>query len=125
LDPFITIMTFTYSSELMVLRAQLEMEGIEVMVKDELTALVNPMYSNAVGGIKLQVRESNVPRAIEILKRVGYINEEELKTPEGMSTLDKIISKLPLPKSKWGEVIWVIILASILAGIAYLIYVNL
>lgn len=125
MDPFITIMTFTYSSELMVLRAQLEMEGIEVMVKDELTALVNPMYSNAVGGIKLQVRESNVPRAIEILKRVGYINEEELKTPEGMSTLDKIISKLPLPKSKWGEVIWVIILASILAGIAYLIYVNL
>ena len=118
-------MTFTYSSELMVLRAQLEMEGIEVMVKDELTALVNPMYSNAVGGIKLQVRESDVPRAIEILKRVGYINEEELKTPEGMSTLDKIISKLPLPKSKWGEVIWVIILASILAGIAYLIYVNL
>ena len=72
-DDFITVLTFTYPNEVVVIRARLESEGIECFVKDELTVQVNPFYSNAIGGIKLQVRESDLDRTIEILKEGGYV----------------------------------------------------
>jgi type III secretory pathway lipoprotein EscJ len=66
-------MTFTYPMELAVLRTRLEADGIECLVLDELTVQANPLYSNAVGGVKLQVRESDIQKAVEILKDGGYI----------------------------------------------------
>lgn len=74
-DNFITIKIFTYSHEAAVIVSRLESEGIECFLKDELTAQVNPFYSNAIGGIKLQVRESDKDIATEILK--GEDNYEE------------------------------------------------
>src|SRR4051812_2015968 len=47
MSDLVTIKTFSYSTELAVIRARLESEGIECFVKDELTAQVNPFYSNA------------------------------------------------------------------------------
>jgi hypothetical protein len=67
MDNWVTIKTFTLPSEAVVIRARLESEGIECFLKDELTAQVNPFYSNAVGGVKLQVRENKQQEAIEIL----------------------------------------------------------
>lgn len=46
------------------------------MIKDELTAQVNNFYSNAIGGVKLQVRESDFENGLAILKKSGYINDE-------------------------------------------------
>ena len=45
-------------------------------IKDELTIQVQPFYSNAIGGAKLQVRESDVDLANEISRvtRVKYQN---------------------------------------------------
>jgi len=40
MDEFITIKTFTYTHELAIIRARLESEGIECLVKDELTTQV-------------------------------------------------------------------------------------
>ena len=70
MDNLVTLKTFTYPSEVDVLRAQLESEGIECFVQDELTALVYPF---AVGGVRLQIRESDIDKAKEILKDGGYI----------------------------------------------------
>ena len=47
------------------------------MYQDELTVQVNPFYSNAIGGIKLQVLSSDLSRAIEILKEAGHIEGED------------------------------------------------
>ena len=66
-DKLITVLTVTYPHELAIIRGRLESEGIECFVQDELTVQVNPFYSNAIGGIKLQVRESNYDEAVEIL----------------------------------------------------------
>ncbi len=46
----------------------LEDVGIPVFVKDEFTILMNPLFSNAVGGIKLQVLEEDLEKASEVLK---------------------------------------------------------
>jgi DNA-directed RNA polymerase subunit RPC12/RpoP len=68
-DKLITVLTVTYPHELIVIRGRLESEGIACFAQDELTVQVNPFYSNAIGGIKLQVRESDYSKAVEILEQ--------------------------------------------------------
>ncbi|KAA6302398.1 MAG: hypothetical protein EZS26_001511 [Candidatus Ordinivivax streblomastigis] len=76
-EKLVTLLTFTYPSEMYVLRSRLESEGIACLAQDELTIQVNPLYSNALGGVKLQVLESDVERALEILREGGYMDENQ------------------------------------------------
>jgi DNA-directed RNA polymerase subunit RPC12/RpoP len=73
---FITVLTFTFAHEAAIIRGRLESEGISCFMQDELTTQVAPFYSNAIGGVKLQVKESDLNQAIEILKETGYIKED-------------------------------------------------
>ena len=75
-EKFITVLTVTYTHEIAVIRGRLESEGITCFVQDEMTVQVNPFYSNAIGGVKLQVLSSDLSRTIEILKEAGYIKGE-------------------------------------------------
>jgi hypothetical protein len=72
---WVTILTFTYAHELVVAQGLLESEGIVTYAKDEYVATVNPFYSNAIGGVKLQVQKSDAAHAISILKEAGFIDE--------------------------------------------------
>jgi hypothetical protein len=72
----VVVMSVTYAYELAVLRQELEHAGIESFLKDELTVQVNPFLSNAIGGVKLQVRERDLPRTLEILKEGGYLETQ-------------------------------------------------
>ena len=78
-EKFITVLTCTFGYEVAVIRGRLESEGITCFVKDELTVQVNPLYSNAIGGVKLQVKESDLNQAIEILKETGYIKDKDIQ----------------------------------------------
>ena len=95
MDTFVTLMTFTHPTELAVLRARLENEEIECRVLNELTVQVNPFYSNAIGGVQLQVKESDFQRATQILKDGGYIKDgkvppaEKFFEPESDSSIIK------------------------------------
>ncbi len=73
MDDLVTIITFYYPHEMGVPCSLLESEGIECFVQDELSAPYIPL---AVGGIKLQVRGSDALKAIEILKKGGFIRSE-------------------------------------------------
>jgi type III secretory pathway lipoprotein EscJ len=75
-EKFITVMTFVYAHEVAIVRGRLEAEGITCFVQDEMTVQVHPFYSNALGGVKLQVLERDLQQAVEILKETGYIKEE-------------------------------------------------
>jgi len=98
-EKFITVLTFTFPYESAIIRGRLESEGIVCFVKDELTAQVNPFYSNAIGGVKLQVRESDLDRTIEILKEAGYIKEGESQLSQGSP------HESPRPKKYAGKMI--------------------
>lgn len=76
-EKLITILTVTFAHEAIATKGRLEAEGIFCFMKDELTVQILPFHSNAVGGIKLQVRESDVERAMEILKESDYTTDEE------------------------------------------------
>lgn len=95
-----TIMTFTNPADMLVIRSLLESEGIMCYTKDELTAQVNPFYSNAIGGVKLQVQDSDAEEAIALLQEAGYLKEEVLPpTPQWIITLDSQTAKIPLLKN--------------------------
>lgn len=91
-----TIWTFPYQHQLLIIRGRLEAEGIETFVHDELTIQVDPLYSNALGGIKLMVQMQDVERATEILAEAGYVKKEEVQTPEFVQRLYAFTAKLPL-----------------------------
>jgi len=88
-ERFITVLTVTFPQEVAIIRGRLEAEGITCFVKDELTVQVNPFYSNAIGGVKLQVLERDLNQAVEILKDTGYIKGENLLTSEELSLINE------------------------------------
>lgn len=94
-DKWITIMTVTMPSELMVLRSRLESEGIECLILNELTAQVNNFYSNAVGGVQLQVKESDYSYAAEIMKEAGYTINVEDHLSQWLPLIEKHTAKFP------------------------------
>ncbi len=63
----ITIATLSYPAQAHVLRTKLETQGIWAFVADENLVAMNWLYSNVIGGVKLQVKEQDVERALEIL----------------------------------------------------------
>ena len=64
---WITVKTYNMSHEAMVLQSLLESEGIECFIKDNLSVQVEPFYSNSIGGAKLQVKEQDYQRAVNLL----------------------------------------------------------
>ena len=116
MENFITIMTFTGLSDLAIPRTLLEANGVKCRVLDELTIQVSPLYSNAIGGVKLQVRENDIQKAINILKDGGFITDEDLKPVNNLAKLDNVTSQLPLLKYLRPE-LRLIIIASIFASV--------
>jgi hypothetical protein len=96
LDNFVTLKTFTYVSETIIIRGRLEAEGIECFVQDELTVQVDPFYSNALGGVKLKVRESQLEEALEILKESGYASDGDTRPTRLYTFFDNATSHLGL-----------------------------
>jgi hypothetical protein len=122
LDNFVTLKTFTYPYELAILRGRLEYEGIECFVKDEFSVQVNPFYSNAIDGVKLQVKQSDIENAIKILKANGYTVDEDVQPYKLYGKLDNVTSKFPLIKNLRLEFRLMIIIAIIVGFLAYLFF---
>lgn len=83
---FVTLKTFDNSIFAHILKAHLEDQGIEAHIFDEHIVTVNPLYSNAVGGIKVKVLEEDFDEANRILAELEnepYKNdlEEVLECP--------------------------------------------
>ena len=75
MDNWKLLQTFTYPHEAHIAKGYLESEGIDTIIKDEVTAQVNNFYSNAIGGVKLLVHESMFTRGTEVLIKGGYIRD--------------------------------------------------
>ena len=97
LEPFITVATFTYPHEAAILKGRLESEGIECFLRDELTVQVYNFYSNAIGGVKLQVRRSDASLVYRILDDIGMNGLVENAPTNGfMEKFDRATRRLPL-----------------------------
>jgi len=74
-EKLVTVAAFSLAIEADLARTKLESEGIECVVADEHTVTMNWLYSNAVGGVKLKVWESDLQSAREILEQEPITEE--------------------------------------------------
>lgn len=85
MNEYVPLKTYTFPHEVFIDRSKLESYGIECFTKDEFTVQVHNFYSQALGGIRLQVQAKDVQRAEEILNdnpdlKATY-EDSELKCP--------------------------------------------
>ncbi|SEL02024.1 Putative signal transducing protein [Atopomonas hussainii] len=62
-----TIARYSFPHEAHIARASLEAAGIAAYVQDEHTVNMNWLYSNALGGVRLQVAATDVAQALALL----------------------------------------------------------
>jgi len=98
---------------------RLQMENISCWLKDENTVTVDPILTNAVGGIKLLVAEPQLERALNLIRqnretyqlrnacpKCGSLNIEVVSTPRSirnwLGTIANILLNVgaPLPIKK-------------------------
>ncbi|MEP7318548.1 MAG: DUF2007 domain-containing protein [Panacibacter sp.] len=60
---------------------RMEEEGINCWLKDENIVTINPVLSNAVGGIKLMVADNQVEKAVEILNQIREQKKQYYSCP--------------------------------------------
>lgn len=74
----ITLKIFDNSIGAHILRTKLESENIQAFVFDEHSVGINPIYGQALGGVKVKVNESDLEQAELILKEIeqtDYTND--------------------------------------------------
>ncbi|MGZ3929371.1 MAG: putative signal transducing protein [Mucilaginibacter sp.] len=123
MDTFVTVLTVQYPQQLWIIKGRLESEGIQCFLKDELTVQAYNLYSNAVGGVKLQVLQADVEKASAILKELGYIKDEPV-VADLLTRINSKTSKLPFLKRVnvvYGIIGITIVSVALLTTILYLL----
>lgn len=77
MEKFITVAVFNYPHEIAILKHRLEQEEIQFFFENETMMNIVPMYSQALGGIKLKVHPEDETIAREILNELN--GNENLK----------------------------------------------
>jgi hypothetical protein len=67
---FYHLASFEYVADVQIVKGKLESEGIPVFLKDENTLNSDPLISNAIGGVKLQVYSRDKEMAIAIYDEI-------------------------------------------------------
>ena len=71
---------YQYSVEALLFKGKLESEGIEVFIRDNNTVDSNPLYSNAIGGVKLYVYHYDFAKATTIFSDISqYSLDDNIK----------------------------------------------
>lgn len=70
---WVVIATYNFPSEAFLAKAILESESIPVLMEDDHIIHANPLYANAVGGIKLKVLKTDSQQALTILSRTDAV----------------------------------------------------
>jgi hypothetical protein len=96
-EKFKLLRRFQYTSEAIIFQGKLESQGIEVFLRDNNIVDSNPLYSNAVGGVKLFVKTEDYHKAEEVLSEISlYAVDEEhqpVKCPKcSATTIDLVTS---------------------------------
>ena len=107
MDNWTTVISFVYPHEAYIAKGKLESEGIETIIQDELTAQTNNFYSNAIGGVKLLVKESDFRKAYDILIESKWIIEKKVFLYDfEYSNMDKLRKNISMRISFKGLKLW-------------------
>jgi hypothetical protein len=97
---FILIQTYDNYVSAHIAMGALEEEGINCWLQDENTVTINPILSNAVGGIKLMVAETQAERAVNLLNELAIEYKKTIKCPRCGSSNVELVNT-PRKPSNW------------------------
>ena len=99
-EKLVTVGTFDMPTEAHLAKGLLEANGLEAFLADELTVGVAWHLSNAVGGIKLQVPETDVERATGIL---AAREDSSIDAEDGLADRPEVDESEAEPTSSTGD----------------------
>lgn len=120
-DKMVEIARFQYPEEAQALIALLQSEGIDCYIRNEYSSRIMAGYVD-IGGARVELLESSVPKALQVMKEHGYEipddNEqpEQIKAISGLASHIPFLKKLPLEKQ---IMYFFIIIALLLVGLFY------
>ena len=82
---FVLLESFSSYIDAHILMGRLEEQGIRCWLKDENTVTIDPILTNAVGGIKLMVLTDQYERAISLLSQFQAERKKLLACPKCFS----------------------------------------
>jgi hypothetical protein len=89
INQFTTVAYFVLPHEAAVPCALLESEGIACFLRNESTIQSYNFYSNAIGGVQLQVKTEDAERALEILRIGGFLGKNPTQESEKAALAEK------------------------------------
>ena len=88
---FVTIRTFQNNFSAHLMLTKLQGEGMVCFLKDEFTVTVDPILSNAIGGIKLIVKKEDEQEALELLRIFDEAYMKSAVCPQcGNHTIERV-----------------------------------
>lgn len=72
MEKFITVAVFDYVYEIQILKHRLDQEELQYFFENEIMSSFAPMYSNALGGIKLKIHPNDFETVKTILQEMKY-----------------------------------------------------
>jgi hypothetical protein len=99
-DKLVTVATFSEPIQAHLASAKLAAEGIEYFIIDENIVSMYWLYSQAVGGVKLQVRENDAEKALQTLR----ISSQKQDAVAGKIEPEKQGSDSCCPKCGSGDI---------------------
>ncbi len=77
-DDFTILAIFEYSTEAHLVKAKLDSENIRTMLMDEKTIDSDPLISQAIGGVKLLVKNNDLEKASEIYDKIRNYKKDKI-----------------------------------------------
>jgi Putative prokaryotic signal transducing protein len=79
---YLLLTTFTNYMDAHLCQMHLQEDGINCWLKDENTVTIDPILTNAIGGIKLMVHETQFDRAIDLLRIMHHKAQKAAPCPK-------------------------------------------
>src|SRR5687767_15699143 len=102
---FIPIQVFTNYIDANIVMGRLQEEGIHCWLRDENTVTIDPILTNAVGGIKLMVAKTQAERARELLGEFDKQRKASIICPKCGSDNVEFVTT-PRKASNWLGVLF-------------------
>lgn len=97
---FVVLNSYSNYIDAHIIRGVLEEEGINCWLKDEHTVTIDPILTNAVGGIKIMVYKGQAERALDIITNLKKEQKLLISCPNCNSHNVELVST-PRKASNW------------------------
>lgn len=121
-----TIYTAVSSQDAYVIKAQLELQEIEVLLLDQNSTIYVPNFAAGSGGVRIQVEEHNIDKAIAFLTENKYISNHFQRKSGVIAKMATLSSKIPVLKN-WpveARLITIVAVFALLIIIPYAVFMS-